>query len=425
MAETNRDNVRRRYGSAYLGNAILLVSNLVALHLYAEHFGSEGFAVCAIARRNISILSMFILPALSVALTRLTAKHSESHSEKAIVLLGICQFSLLACLTPVVLACYLFPEEFTRLTFGNASNSDLALPIAINVLALSILGGACASLNGRLKIALSTTLSVTGLALIPLAVFSLAPTSPADYFWIVARILTLYSLFATLVTFGVLWTGWTGFSKWRQLFAEFSLFALPRFPQFIGINLLTTLPLLLVSLETDDPGVLSVISLSNYPLTLSGLLVAPIATILLPETSRLLQLGRIDEIKKRVQKRTLQVIGGLALLIPVASFAVKPTLVYFIDPKLADDSYLLIWFVVAMLPNCIYRILSSVLDALSPTAYNTINTYCSIIFLLLTYRVLSEFDGIVAVGGSFLAGSCMLGGLTLFRLRVLVGDLEN
>lgn len=420
MPEIPRSQKRRHYIAAYLGNAALLISNLLILHISQRALGNEGFTVYAISRRNIGIITLFIVPALNVTLTRLTAKYDASQGGGSSALLALAQIFLSVCLFPLLLVCFTFPGEFTRLSFGSTDYQQLALPIILNVIGIAVLSLACASLNGRLKIVLSTVLSLLGMAILPLAIFLTQPTSAKDYFWTLGLTLIGYSMVANAVVFWVHRSQVHTELKAKILSKEFIKFALPRVPNSMGLNIFNTLPLILMAFQTDDPTVLAVIALSNYPITLSGLLVTPATTILLPEATLFAQQRRFRELQVQTRRIMLIIFGGMSLLILIISLAIKPLLNYGINPEIAKESHLLIWFIVAILPLSLVRVGSVVLDAVSERAYNTENTGLSVFALLAIYFALSDWDGVTAVLVSFVAASFFLAGLTLFRLHLLL-----
>jgi O-antigen/teichoic acid export membrane protein len=366
---------------------LLTVASMVwALRLVESRWGVEGLGEYLNMRRAIPLLQLPCLCGIGLGLCRLVAMSGgERGGEERWRLLGSALAIVAVALSLFMAGVWAAAEPLSRLLLGTAVDPLAMLAVSFCLPGLVLHGVIHGWLSGHMRTPLACLLQWANLGLLPLATIFLAPPGVAAYFaWLGVG----WGVFSALVLATILVTDRAGRRNlWpdRKSIVRLLTYGLPRVPTEFLWGAYTALPTLLLIYVAQDPrqGLAEVAYLGTAisAVAMLGSGFAPLGQITLPMTSAELHRGDLTGIRRRLVRLT-GVTLGLAIALTMVGWLLTPLLLggYF-GPRMLPASPVVRLVLLGGVPYCMYVVLRSFLDALSPFPINGKNIALAMLFL--------------------------------------------
>lgn len=376
-------------------------------------------------RRGVSLLSSFFQMGFMAAIARhvsLTDRsQAAARSPKSYLVAALLLLSVVAA--PFVVLANIFPQEVAEFGLG-----DDRLAHLVPAMTILVLGGiwhccAFAYLQGELQIQMANGLAFLNLVVFPVTVFFIWEDTISGLFFAQGCLVSGSSLLALI---GIARSaGAFGRDSFLAHILSLWHYAVRRLPCDVGIAIVIGAPALIAAhLYGTEVG--GGVAFGTTLLSLAGTAVAPIAMILMPESSRLLKEGGLPRIRAYLRRRirvymlmgVVGVGGGQLLLRPAVELYLGEEFMHLIP--------VLRIILVGALPYLFYCGLRSVVDAVSYRPINARDVWLGLIagtFVLALAR--SMITGVNALLFALLATLFVLAALTLFEVhRISEGRLR-
>lgn len=398
---------RSQYVWMYASNALALVSGLLVYHLAGSRFGTEGFAEYALARRATNLLAPALMLGMGIALPRQIAVLSDVERAKAgRIFLVVFTWVSAACavLAAVGLAA---PRFLAALALGDESMVKMVGPLLLFLTGLSWHSSVWAYCRGTFHFRAASMLDMCNLGIVPIVAFLVAGRSPAS-------LLTFVGVANGLVALAV-GSRWLrpGVVSWQRTSGTLMRYGLPRVPGDFALGAMLALPSLAIA-RVAGISEAGHVAFGNTMLALAGTAVAPFSAILLPQSSRMIADGRLDELRTQVW-RSLLTMGGLACIgLLVAEVGMSFIVEHYLGAEFLVGVRNLRLLALCVLPYITYCLLRSVIDGAYQEAVNAWNAYAATAVMAIGAGLaVWRGDGPEVIIGVTIASHFLLGLLTL------------
>lgn len=407
------------YGATSLTECAVALSLLLTYKLAAHGLGKAGFSEYAIARRTISLLFPFLLVGLPVALPRYIG-HASGDIGRCTRYYGAtlrCQ-ACLACLVGAVIL--LFRRQFAYLFFGSADYTNLAFPVLLVLLGLSLHAVVYNYFRGKLDLKAANVLQFVNFALVPMAAFYRFGTT-------IQGVLTAWGAGTlAIAAAGLLFTPWRGAvmsQSWMEA-KELLRYGVPRLPGGFAMLGLMSLPATFtVHLRGVEEG--GFVAFSTSLLNLIGSIFTPVGVVLLPRASQLCADG--DYVALRAQ--VLRVVK-LAIIVAVGftlafEFFANELIRGYLGQDYSEVVVLTRIIVLGALPFALYYVLQPLIDAHHTRPVNALNCISSLAVFLVACGPALVFRPETVIPWAFVAGILSLGILTIREAKRVFRAARN
>ncbi|MBM4002277.1 MAG: hypothetical protein FJ295_03185 [Planctomycetes bacterium] len=376
-----------RPGFAVAAELLTVASIVWAMRLVESRWGVEGLGEYLNMRRAIPLLQLPCLCGIGLGLCRLVAM--SGGGESGTVLRGRLLASALTivgvALAFFTLGIWMAAEPLSRLLLGAAVDPLSMIAVSVCLPGLVMHGVIHGWLSGHLRTPLACLLQWVNLGLLPLATIFLGPDGVAEYFvWLGIG----WGATAAIVLAAIVGTDRVGLRHLRpekQSIVRLLSYGLPRVPSELLWGAYTALPTLLLIYFGQGPrhelAEVAYLGTAVSAVLMLGSGFAPLGQITLPTVSAGLQRGDLAGVRRRLIRLTgaTLVLSGLLTL---AAWWLTPVLLggYF-GPRMLLASPIVRTVLSGGVPYCLYVVLRSFLDALSPFPINGKNIALAILFL--------------------------------------------
>jgi len=405
----------KEYGTTFLTEFTVAISLLLTFKLAAQEFGREGFSEYAIARRTISLLFPFLLLGLPVALPRYIGR-ANAEPNRCTRYYGAtlwCQACLAALGAGFIT---LFRKEFAYLFFGSEDYANLALPVTLILVGLSMHAVVYNYFRGHLALRHANAMQLINFAVVPMVGFY--HFGPSVY-----TVLTAWGA----GTIAVAAAGFLWFTPWRNAVAsrswreakELLHYGIPRVPGSFALLALMTLPATFtVHLRGLQEG--GFVAFSTSLLNMVGAMFTPIGIVLLPKASQMCAEGAYGALRAHILRIVmLTVIVALGFTVTFEIFADVIIRAY-----LGKDFLRVVALtrIVALgaLPFALFYVLQGLIDAHHTRAVNAVNCIYSLAVFITACAPSIVYEPDVVIPWALVAGIFTLGVLTVRESRRLL-----
>jgi len=405
----------KEYGPTVLTESTVALSLLLTFKLAAREFGKEGFSEYAIARRTISLLFPFLILGLPLALPRYIGRASGDLN-RCTRYYGAtlwCQ-ACLASLAGIFIT--LFRKEFAFVFFGSENYANLAFPVTLVLIGLSLHAVVYNYFRGHLALRHANAMQLTNFAVVPMIAFYLFGTS-------VYAVLTAWGAgTAAVATTGLLWfTPWRsalGSRSWREA-KELLRYGIPRIPGGFALLALMTLPATFtVHLRGIQEGGFVAFSISL--LNMIGAMFTPIGVVLLPKASQMCAEGAYGTLRAHVMRLLkLTVIVALGFTLTFEIFA-RVIIRTYLRKDFSDVVALTRVVALAALPFAVFYVLQGLIDAHHTRPVNAVNCIYSLAIFMIACAPAFIYEPEIVIPWALVAGIFTLGILTVRESRRLL-----
>jgi O-antigen/teichoic acid export membrane protein len=407
----------------YLSKGLVVLAGFLLFKLASHQLGVQGFSEYALSRRTITLLSPALILGLGVALPRAVAmERSDDSTTGSNSDFWVSLILLFAIHALLFLPILMFPGLCARGLFGDSGLGRLMLPIGLYLAGLSWYGIIRALFRGQFRFGAASVLDVAAVAVIPTLAFLLFGSS-------LARVLGATGVMILGVCLGLtLWLAresGCGFGGFRSRSNALLSYSVPRIPGDFLLGGLLGFPSLIAA-HFLGVSLAGFFAFGSTMLTLAGLAVSPISTVLLPQSASLHAEGRIHELRGELGK-----IIGLSLVLALVGLTVVELgmgllLKWYLGEGFEEAVPILRVLAVCVVPYILFFSLRSVIDAANVRAINTRNILLAVLFFLAVTGIWSLVSpGQGAILGGNLCGHFLLGGLTLWEVkRIFSGSIS-
>ncbi len=401
----------------YGSSAIVITCGLLVFYLAGHLFGKEGFSEYSLARRTVSFIQPLLFQGFGLALTRQVAMAdatSDSKSPFSYLFATAMVFAGFIFLLSV--AAFYFTNTLALVFFGSEAYAYCIRPLAFVLLGIALHGLAWAYWRGKMCIALACLLESLNLGLLPLLAFALSK-SPAEVFWWTGCLTTLCSLGALL---HIVWKERCPLTELPRHARDLFYYAVPRIPGAFALAALLALPATICA-HVVDVQYAGYVAFGCSLLGMAGSLISPLGVVLLPQSTKMIAVGRVNDVKQLVLKLLAVGISVSLLVVLTVEIFAERTVAYFLEGNDADLVGIIRLIICSAVPFLIYLSLRSILDGASRKALNSRNCILALLFLLLFTGFTFLLDGgvqLILIGS--VGSMCVLAFLTLLETyRVL------
>lgn len=410
MASARDQASGKMYAWMYLSNASNLIASLAVYHWVSTHFGAEGFAQYAVARRAVNLLAPAMMLGLGIALPRAIALANTRGVGEGRALFRSAFICVSAAGLALVAAARFGPANLAGLLFGDRLQAPLAMPLAAFLVSLTWHGTLWSYYRGCFRFRDACLLDVCNLAMIPVAVY-----------WTVGRSTPLLLLWTGIASSSVSFVLSLTYSRghaaiphgWYRRARSLLSVGLPRVPGDFALGGLLALPSLAA---THICGLVDAGSLAfgSTMTALAGTAVAPFSTILLPQSALMIGEGRVIELSRHVLRVAGVVAGIVAAGVAVGCLLMPRLVTLFLGQEYWNAVPVLRVLALATVPYVVYCLLRSTIDAAFREPINARNCYMALAVLLIGLTV-AYFGrgGVVSIAWALLAGQIVLAVLTV------------
>lgn len=406
----------------YATSALVILTGVLVYRLATTHLGKDGFSEYAISRRAIALIVPAIILGLGVAIPRQISLHLARGSALATRSCFLASLVILVAVASLFsLGANLFSGGFAYLFFGTPEYKHLALPVTTLIFGQVLNAAAYGYFRGRLQMKRACLLLGVNAGLIPLVGFlGSAGGTSSVLFWtgFMTTCVSTVALIAVLISESVS----TTLRDLRRAAGELLSYGLRRVPGDFALAALMGLPCMVAAhyLSLREAGM---IAFGAALLALAGSAFSPISVILLPKSTRMLQGGEHEALRKEVL-RLLWISVGLSVIgTAVGELVMEMVIKLYLGPDYTDAAGIARFVLLGALPYIVYVCLRSLLDAAYVSALNSRNAIAALFVLILSLALGLQFsEGATPILIAWLAALWALGILTLVEvLKVIRG----
>ncbi len=405
--------VRADFFWLYLSNAVVLLSGLLVYRFAGDFLGIDGFSEYSLARRTVTFLAPALVMGLVVALPRKMAmvevqegpQAAESRFWSALAIMALIHGLL-------VVAAFFLPGPAATLFFGKEEYSDLILPLAFFIVGLSWHDLVSAFYRGRIRMRVYSLLEILNRGIVPIMVFLLLNDGTRGVLLWTGLLTMGTSAVATIViaSAGNLKLGGI-LSHGRDLLS----YGLPRVPGDFMLGGILGLPSMLAA-HTVSTEVAGQVAFGATLLALGGTAVSPISVAMLPHAAKLIQSGKMQDLKVETI-RMLRFAVPLALVgVLVAEIGMTWIIRWYLGGEFLHAVPILRVIALCALPYVVFFTLRSIIDAAHHRAVNSRNCFWSLLVFFLVWggwNIVSS--GLGAILAGIVAAHYCLGCLTVWE----------
>jgi O-antigen/teichoic acid export membrane protein len=387
---------------------LVVVSYLLSFKLIADRLGPPGFAEYALSRRSLSLLSPLVLLSLDLSVARFASFASVNDQEARRGYLTAALVMMLAAVAVVSLVLLLFPEPISQLVFGSGQYRGLVVSLPALLLGLSLNNVVGHYLRGCLRIQVANVMFAINQAVIPLAAVAFGGGDVG---------LILLEMGAAWTAVSLVFLAFIGVDArdLRHHMRELAGFGLPRVPgDFLQLALFSIPAFLVAHLAGLQEAGLVAFGIAGLGLVASAL--SPISFVLLPNASRLVAAGGVDQLRRQVQWLSRATVGGLLIVTVLFEVLSRPIISAYLGPQFVGGEFFLRIVLLGAIPWGLFVTLRSVLDARHTRAYNTRNLGFGLgLFVALSGLGLAITGSSTAVIVAFVASLYLVAILTVVQ----------
>jgi O-antigen/teichoic acid export membrane protein len=393
----------------------VMVSSLAVISILGRWLDAHALSEYMLLRRVLSWLLAGALAGLSTGLPRYVAraaglKHGSEtayFSASLLFLLPLCVFFSAAL--------FVFREQWAHWLFGQRSEAELVVALAILLCGMVIHRTVYGYFRGLLAMSRANAMEVLNLAIVPLAivVFLHRTGSIALMVGVIGGgTILLSAMFAAPIARHAFESTWQNLTACRR---ELLRYSLPRVPGDVGVPALQAIGPVIAAHYLRLAAVTPLLLGLNILLVM-GYAVGPLGTVLLSKLSRMLGEGRDEEVKARLRFLVTAILEisvfACLQLVVFADVAVRA----WVGPRYLADIDVIRLVLLAIPSYLFYVALRSAIDAVTVKPCNAINVLASLaLFLGLTaisIRLLPRHSLLVGIAASLFVAHILLGWLT-------------
>ncbi len=389
----------RGYLLPYFTTFALVGTNLLLYKLASSVWGGlEHWAEYSLVRRFLGLLEPFFLFGFGLAIARqVSLARDGDGGKKPFSFFLVALLGSFGAVFPFLVLANIFPETTAWLCFSDPNLTPLIFPMTL-ALTGSILNNLCYPfLQGNMLIQRASLFMLLNNCAIPVFAFFVFGDSVASLFWWQGILVISSSLL--VISWSYFSTGGLGrdslFSHMKSLFS----YGIRRLPCDLGITILLQSPAFFVlhlagleAVAAKSAG--GTVGFGVTLLSMAGTSVAPIALIMLPQTTQLLKSKDYSTLKSYLKK-----VVGLYLCLGVLGIAlgellIQPVIRWYLGESFVSATVpILRIMIVSSFPFLIYCGLRSVIDATTPRPINAKNTWIGLLSGAIAVSVLQPWLG--------------------------------
>ncbi|MBS1548073.1 MAG: glycosyltransferase [Bacteroidetes bacterium] len=354
----------RTHVATYAAEGAVLLGTVVVYKLAALHFGNEGFEPYAVVRRTISFLQTVLLFGLGVALVRFVALSGDRAEQVGLLHAVVKPISLVGVV--LLAACALAPAAFSRLFFGDASHTDLILPVGLLTFGLLMHAVIYSFWRGTMEMGKANVLQVVNLAVVPNVAMWWGP-SMSIVLWSMGIAWCICSAIGLIPVLLKRSTVISAADRSRLL-----RYGIPRVPGDLVLASLLTIPVYLVN-HVSGLAAGAQVAFGLTLVNLASSAYSPISLLLLPKAAAMLAEKRWQELERRTRRIAwMALVSGIAMVAVFQAIA-SPLLRWYLgETGSAMVTTCRIVFIGAIFMG-VFVSLRSILDAYYTAPRNTFN----------------------------------------------------
>ncbi|KAB2903195.1 MAG: hypothetical protein F9K27_14450 [Anaerolineae bacterium] len=403
--------MRQDYFFSLSSEVITLFSTLFLFRLAKHLWGTEGFAEYALTRRILSLIIPIVFVGLGISLKRYLAYHQariEITTRSRYFLSGLVIMLFTSISAFIILI--IFDDTFSLLFFDNPNYQPLILPIAINLLALSLHAVIQGYLIGMLRIRLASLWQVLTIGFLPIAAFGLFSYSVEKGLLALGAFMLIFEI--GIISHILLYEIQLHAMD-RQTTQELLGYGIGRVPGTFFFGVLFALPATFSS-HAQGVEIAGQVAFAISVLNILGTAFAPVSNVIFPYSSELLGKGEIKRLRKLLIKLMIFVLAvGIAGTLFLELFA-DQVLQFYLGERLEETILFVRIIAIAFPPYSIYLALRDVLDAYYYRPVNSINLGAALLIYLCLSMPVILFDGnSYQILSAFVASLFVLGILSI------------
>jgi O-antigen/teichoic acid export membrane protein len=365
--------------------ASILLTNLLMVTLIAKWLGVVALGEYLILKRVSTWMLTGTQLGLGVALPRQIAYCSDDLGPKADRYFAAAFASLIPLLLIVGAVSAIASKTIAHLCFGS-QNVQLVYALALFLVGSSLQSMVFGYYRGLQRMRFANFVQIGGLVAVPLLCLIATRASNS------ASVL-LKTTGIGIGAISTVWAApilWRARDTWRELAPDAWLllrFGSVRVPADIASGALLSMGPVLVTHYTGMEQ-LSYMLLGITCLSMTGLAFWPVVMMLLAKVSNLLASGRSDDVKVYVQHLRSAVLQLSVLVTTQALIFISPLIKWWLGDSYLPGVPVICVLLVSIPAFMYYYAMRSVLDAASPTPYNTRNLFISLgLFFAVSFGV--------------------------------------
>jgi O-antigen/teichoic acid export membrane protein len=407
----------REYGGTFVTEFAVLASQLLTYKLVAHFLGKASFSEYAVARRTISLIYPVTLLGMAVALPRYVAqatgtsnaKRSKRYFGSALRCVGC---SLFVC----VLLMNLFRETFAYLFFASQKYANLALPLSLLLIGLTLHVVAYAYFRGQLSMKRANLFQLLNFGIMPLIAVALFDSSVRSVLFAMGILTTLGAGLALVLT-----PLRSATDRILPEAKELLIYGVQRVPGDFILMALFTLPATFVA-HTQGLQEAGFVAFGISVLNMIGSVFSPVGLVLLPKASKMFAEGTRSGLRIHV----LQIVAitvAVSISLTILFEVMSGTLVrLYLGTGFAEVASSVRLMSLGALPFGLYCVLRSLVDAYHTKAVNVLNNGAAFLVFLCSAGALVFTGASSLIPAAFLLGVIVLGVLTLSETRKILAE---
>ncbi len=401
--------MKKTFILTFFTQLLVTLSGLLIFKLISLKFSEIGLADYSLAKRNITYLYTFFLLGLGVTVPKYIANKIAENSGQENDVFFAASLILLSVIFTYTTFFLLFSESVSYMLFGDKHFTNYIPPILFSITALLLHALVYAYYRGYMHFNIANLLQLSNLGFIPL--FAIFLAKKVQEIFLFSGIMTLLLTIPILL---YLWSKSLSDIRKATLFLPQLLkYSLNRLPADFGMASLLALPSI-IAVHTIDSLNAGYIAFSISLLSISGHLVAPFGTIMLPKISYLLGNNDLYSSKAYAKKLlSISLFVGLSGLLIYQIFT-KEILMFYLGNVSDDLISTSRKIMVAVVFYPVFVTMRSIVDAYYAQAYNTYSILLSLLCFFAIFLLTRDtyFSFVFALG--------LLAILTIFFLKPLL-----
>lgn len=409
----------KQFFFTYFAQVIILIATLIIYRMIAHNFGPEGMGKYSLIKKVAVFLESALLLGLAVGLPRYIAISQKKIQRAAYLKIAW----LIACVNLSIFLIFvnLFKEGFAKIFFGQSNYTNLILPFSSLLVGLMFCSLVYSYFRGRLFVKTFNFFQLIYLILIPLISFLLLKNSSIE------KVITVIGIDLLLISCVFL------LPLTRELFLsipkkqlkeslkKLMRYSIPRLPADFALNGLFALgPIIAAHFITiQEVGYLSI---SQNLIHITGMAIAPLGIILLPQVSALIIGGGKEKvIKAKINLFIPALIQCSIFLCFQLVLFTKVIVKFWLGSEFFPAVPLMRLMSISVIFYIFYVGMRSILDAVKIKPLNTINLFISLGVFLGTGGILlfliRSFSVLLSLGLAFTLAMVCLGVLTYIVVK--------
>jgi len=376
----------------YIAQISVLVSSLLVYKLILNYYGFEAFSIYSSIKRILSLLFSINLLGLSTTLTKYISYYFDDKQKIFYILLS----SIVIFSIPYILFTFFFiffSKDVSQILFHTTKFEKFITIFPFIIFSQFIYTLIFSYLRATLNIKYLSLTQIIILVFVP--IISLLLSANLYNFFLFSAILSILILLS--LSFSIFKSYFIYFRKNNNIIKNIKTtlpfileYSLQRFPADILLNLLLTLPIIILS-HKKNYIVSGLFAFTITILQIISYVISPIGTLLLPKTSRAIREKNMYIILKDIKKVVIFVLFFNIFIIICFVTLGNKIIIHFFSGKISNKNMLInqmsiIYF--SIIGYSFFISLRSILDAL----YNKAIVSLILLISLINFLIFSFFS---------------------------------